>query len=187
MRWDGLFADLEAQLSALERSERSAEIGDRTRVETSRLEIVDRLRASVGGVLRVTATGGVAASGRVARVGRDWILFDEAPAGEMLVRLAPVTSVAGLSRLAAAATTRSVVESRLGLAHVLRAVARDRSAVRVYLSDGLVRSGTLDRVGLDFVDLAVHAEGEPRRHTDVRDVLVIPIAALVAVRRGATG
>jgi len=65
----------------------------------------------------------------------------------------------------------------------LRGIARDRSAVRLLLRDGSALAGTVDRVGADFVELAAHPAGELRRRVEVRDVLVVPTAALAVVRR----
>ena len=42
--------------------------------------------------------------------------------------------------------------------------------------------GTIDRVGRDHVDLAVHDRGEPRREGAVREVRIVPLAALLLVR-----
>lgn len=50
MRWDDLFADLEAQAEALATAERAAEVDELVRLETSRLRLADRLRPAVGGV-----------------------------------------------------------------------------------------------------------------------------------------
>ena len=79
--------------------------------------------------------------------------------------------------------SESVVESRLTLRSALRGLVRDRSAVQVRLVDARMITGTLDRVGADFVELAEHAAAEPRRRADVRDVLVLPLAAIVLIRR----
>jgi len=60
---------------------------------------------------------------------------------------------------------------------------RDRSTVQVRLTDGRTVAGTLDRVGADFVELGEHPAGELRRAAEVRDLLVLPIQAIVLVRR----
>ncbi len=183
MRWDGLFADLEAQVEALERVERAAEVDQRARVEIGRVRLVDRLRAGAGDQVRVRALGGLTLFGTLARVGAGWLLLDEGAGREALVATSAIQSVAGLGRLAAAPESEGVVESRLGLRHALRGIARDRSAVRLVLLDQSVLDGTIDRVGADFLELAEHGGGEVRRRAEVRDGLVVPIAGLVAVRR----
>lgn len=187
MRWDGLFADLEAQVDALERLERAAEVDERTRGEIGTLTVHDRLRAAVGATLRVQARGGCALRGVVARVGPDWLLLDEGHGREVVVRSAAIIAVRGLPRVSAVPGSAGVVESRLGLRHVLRGIARDRSPVRLHLADGTTDGATvdatIDRVGGDFVEVAVHAAGEARRRQEVREVELVPLDALVAVRR----
>ncbi len=43
-------------------------------------------------------------------------------------------------------------------------------------------TGTIDRVGADFLELAVHAAWEPRRAGSVRSVALVPLSAIVLVR-----
>lgn len=183
MRWDGLFADLEAQAAAMAGAELGAEVQDRTRLENSRLSLQDRLRPAVGSRIRLRCLAGVTLTGRLCRVSPEWLLLDEGAGREAVVACAAIGSVAGLGRAAAAPDSAPLIESRLGLGHVLRGVARDRSVLRLQLADSSVMDGTLDRVGADFVELALHAAGELRRRGEVREVLAIPFGAIVAVRR----
>jgi hypothetical protein len=60
---------------------------------------------------------------------------------------------------------------------VLRDLCRRRVAAEVHTTAG-VRTGTIDRVGRDHLDLAVHERGEPRRHRNVADVLLLPFSAV---------
>lgn len=186
MRWDGLFADLEAQAAALDRAERAGEVEERTRTEIGAQRLRDRLRAAVDSDLGLICTGGLSVSGVLRRVGSDWLLVDEGGGRECLVPLAAVQSVRGVGRQVVT-EIEGVVESRLGLRHALRGIARDRSAVRLHLADGSTLAATLDRVGADFVEAALHPAGEARRPADVREVRLVVLEALVAVRRGAVG
>ena len=183
MRWDELFADLEAQASALERIERGGEVDERTRGEVGGLSLVDRVRAAMGAPVTVQVIGGLVVTGSVARVGPDWLLVDEQAGRETVVVLAAVLRLRGLLRYSAVPHSMGVVESRLGLRHVLRGIARDRSAVRLHLVDGSVVDATVDRVGADFVEVATHGAGEARRRAEVRDIEAVPLAVLTAVRR----
>jgi hypothetical protein len=110
-------------------------------------------------------------------------LLDASEGREVLVATALLVAVSGLGRSAAPPGTAGAVEARTSLRQLLRAVARDRSEVRLELADGSTVAGTLDRIGRDFVDVATHAPGELRRHHAVREVQLIPVVAIAAVRR----
>jgi hypothetical protein len=183
MRWDALFADLEAQAAVLGQEVRAAEVAERARGEIGALRVVDRARAALGTALRARLLGGHAVAGRLRRVGADWLLLDEDAGHETVVALDHLIGVRGLGRQSAVPDSVGVVESRLGLRHVLRGLVRDRAAVRVLLSDGSALDATLDRVGADFVEVAAHPAAEPRRRADVRDVELIALRGLAAVRR----
>lgn len=183
VRWDELFDDLEAQAEALAVADRAGEIDERTRIELGGLALGDRLRVAVGRAVQIQLAGGLAISGTLDRVGADWLLIDEGAGREALMALDAAVSIGGLGRSAAVPGTEGVVYGRLTLRHALRGVTRDRSAVRLHLTDGSALDATLDRVGADFVDVALHAPAEVRRRSEVRGVRTVPIAAIAAVRR----
>jgi hypothetical protein len=185
MRWDALFADLEAQAAAQARAERAAEVEERTRAEVGALAISDRLRGALGQPLRFHVAGAVTVAGALRHVGADWVLVDEGAGREVLLANGALLRVSGLTRHSAAGGAPGVVEARMSLRHALRAVARDRSGVRVHLRDSTVLSATIDRVGADFLEVALHASGEPRRRGDVREVALVALTAVAAVRRAA--
>ncbi|MBC3762831.1 hypothetical protein H7K62_14125 [Quadrisphaera sp. RL12-1S] len=181
MRWDALFADLEAQLDAAD-DDVSAMHAERVRAEVASVELRDRLRAALGQRVALRLAGGEAVDGVLRGAGPDWLLVED-PAGEALVPTAAVLLLDGLTRSLAAPP--GAVERRLGLASVLRGVARDRSAVRIWLRGdaGGVLTGTVDRVGADHLDLARHAVDEARRPGSVRGVVTVPLPALTCLRR----
>ena len=183
MRWDALFADLEAQGAALWAAERGAEIADRTRSEVGRLGLIDRLRPAVGSRLRVGCRAGLTLAGRLDRVHPEWLLIEEDTGREAVVAMSAVISIGGLGTSSAVPDSMPVVDARFGLRLALRGIARDRSPGRLYLTDGTVIDGTLDRVGADFVEVAVHPVGEPRRRSSVVQAVVLATEALVALRR----
>ena len=53
MRWEALFADLEAQLEAARSAELSADVAELTRAERATVELSSRLRSAHGQVLTV--------------------------------------------------------------------------------------------------------------------------------------
>lgn len=178
MRWDELFADLEGQLAQAEAAELLGEVADRTRREWALLTVRDRV---VPGS-RVTAVllGGTTVGGRVAEVGSDWLLVEEPGGRELLLATAGVLSLSGVD--ARTEVADGEVARRLDLRWALRGLARNRSAVELVLVDGSRRSGTIDRVGADHLELAEHPLGEPRRSAAVLGVVLVPLTALVAVR-----
>lgn len=183
MRWRGLFEDLEAQFEAAHSAELAGEVAERSRREAALLRLADRLRAAEGAVLAVTLPGAGVLRGRVLDAGVDWLLLEEDGAREVLVPLDPVLGVTGLGARSAAPQDGAVAK-RLDLRWALRGLARSRTGVALGLVDGSVATGTLDRVGADHLDLAEHGLGEARRPAAVRQVRLVPLAALALIRSG---
>jgi hypothetical protein len=188
MRWDALFADLEAQLYAAGRLALESEANERARMDQAALTLADRLRGQLGAPLRVRLSGGLAFAGGLAHVGSAWIVLDE-PGRSVLIALSAVQLVEGLGRPAAPEDPGR--QRRLGLGSALRALARDRQDVALYLASGPEGSfhtitGTIDRVGKDFLEMAAVPWGEARRAGNVRGVYAVPftaVAALASARR----
>ncbi|MDP9241357.1 MAG: hypothetical protein M3O55_12085 [Actinomycetota bacterium] len=186
-RWEALFGELEADLAESGAADLRAEVADRTRREQATLRLVDRLRPVIGHQVRVRLVAGGVAKGRLADVGADWLLLADVGAelrAAVLVPLGQVAAIDGLGVRSAMPGSEGRVAAALDLRHALRRLARDRAAVLVGMVDGGSVAGTLDRVGSDFIEVAVHPIGEPRRAAAVRQVLAIPIAAVSMVRSG---
>ena len=181
MRWDELFADLEAQLVAAEDAELAGEVADRTRGEVGGTALVDRARTAVGGPLRVQVVGHEPVAGLLLEVGSEWLLLRDAQGRDVLVPWAAVLALVGLGAATADRDEMGPTFRRLGLSFALRALARDRAAVAVALLDGSVVTGTVDRVGRDFFDLSEHPHGEARRAREVAAVRVIRQEAVALV------
>ncbi|MGH8777371.1 MAG: hypothetical protein ACRDWI_20290 [Jiangellaceae bacterium] len=183
MRWQRLFEDLEAQVEQADQAELGAEVADRTRRELARVRLADRLRAAVGGQVTVRVAGVGLLQATVQAVGPDWLLLAERAGFEALVPLGSVVGITGLGPRSSVPGTEGVVVARLGLAHALRGVARDRSDVRVTLVDGSGASGTVDRVGTDFFELAERGLHDARRPVVGHTVQTVPFAGLGILRR----
>ncbi len=177
VRWDDLFADLEAQLEAVGRATWEADVAELARAERARVTLAERVAAHRDPIV-VELAGGLRRTGRVADAGPDWLLLvDDGP--DAVVPLAAVRGLVGLGHRAAGPAPGRV--RPLGLTAVLRALVRRRVPVRLLLDQAPDATGTLDAVLADHLELAVHDPDVPRRASAVVGVRVVPLAALRAV------
>src|SRR4051794_32674357 len=137
MRWQQLFADLGGQFDEAEAAAERAESASRARAETGVVRLADRLAGALGQAVSLRCRGAGQLTGVLSDVGVDWLLVEDDTGREALVATAAVLSVAGLGRLTAApAADEGIVRGRWDLRRAARALARDRSGVRVVLDDG---------------------------------------------------
>jgi hypothetical protein len=183
MRWDALFSDIESQFSEDCRLSLEAEITERARVEAASVELVDRLRGSLGAHVAVHATTGTVFEGTLAHAGADALVLNEAR-HQVLIPYQAAARYVGLGRLSRGEPSQ--VRARIGLASALRGMSRDRSELVVILRQGDGQenrlTGVIDRVGKDFFDLAIMSPGEVRRASNVNQVSTIPFVSLSAIR-----
>jgi hypothetical protein len=182
MRWQQLFADLQAQFEVEEAAAERSESASRARAEVGALAITDRLRGALGRPLTLGCGAAGTVTGVLVEVGPDWLLVQDDAARPSLVALAAVRWVGGLGRRTAPAEPAGPVRGHLDLRRALRGLARDRSAVQVLLDEGSVLSGTLDRVGADHAELAEHPTDVPRRAEAVQGVRAVLIRGIAVVR-----
>ena len=182
MRWDALFNDMESQLAEADRLALDSEINERTRAEMVGLRLEDRLRAAVGYRIGVHLLCGESAQGKLTHVGADALVLDE-ERHQGLIPFAAAARYVGLGRHVQA--ENSPVRRSIGLAHSLRALARDRTEVTVTIGGGSGATrldGVIDRVGRDYIDLAAVIPGEARRTQSVGQVSAVPFTALAIIR-----
>jgi len=183
MRWDALFDDMEAQLAAEDRLGLDAEVAERARTELAGIELKDRLRGALGMRIVVQLFSGASFEGTLSHAGSEGLVLNE-ELHQVLIPYAGVARYTGLGRLAVG--EKSKVRQKLGLASALRGLARDRSSLTVFVAGGLAGetrlNGVIDRVGRDYLDLAVTEPGEARRAGNVREIATVPFAALAAIR-----
>jgi hypothetical protein len=184
MRWQQLFADLTAQFDEAEAAGELAESASRARAELGAVPLAGRFAGSTGARVRLRCRGVGQLEGVLVDAGPDWLLLADERGAETVVAVSTVTSAAGLGRRTSSEEDDGRPRVQFDLRLVLRAMARDRSAVVLTTDDGVVLTGTIDRVGADFVELAEHALGEPRRAAAVRAVHAVALAAVSVVRRG---
>lgn len=193
VRWDSFFQDLEDQLSAEWDAERAALDSEAERLRIARLGLRERLRAVAGtdDAVGVELADGTRHELSIAAVGADWIAGRALPAGSG-VTLVPLAALTGLTapeplllRSARAHAVPDRMADRITFGFALRDLARRRVPVTLGAVGGRALSGTLDRVGADHLDLALHALDETRRPEQVAGFRLVPLAAVAWVRTDA--
>lgn len=175
MRWDELFADLEAQLTAARVGETRAELSELVRAERATVHLADRLRATRGRSVRLhvgdlPGDPDAVVAGVLTEIGAGWVLVLEHGARQAIVPIGGIELVEGLAPHVSPATGE--VERRLGLGVALRALGRDRVEVHVH-TRGRTVTGRVERVGADHLDVAPDRGGA---------VWTVPLAAVRVVR-----
>ena len=178
MGWDerlfDLLDDLEGQAEALYAAERDAELADRSRAEYASVTLESRLMASTGRQVILDVAGAGRVSGELRRVGSGWCLVT-GHGRDSLVPTAAVEGVTGLSDRALPEVAWSPV-ARLGLGSPLRRLADEGVPCVLVTRSGVRHEVELVRIGRDFVEAGVAADGgRPRR-------VVLAIAAIGVVQ-----
>jgi hypothetical protein len=201
MRWDSLFDDLESQLEHELHSDESDLRAEEYRHRLSRLTLRERISTfgSSAGRAREALTVVLVTGESLVVVpqtfGRDWF------SGDLVTEAGPPPAVVIVMEAISAVlvpkpvVTRSIdvpepphsdprLTDRIGVAFALRDLCRRRSFVQVHCrtSASEVHSGTIDRVGRDHFDLAVHEPGLPRRERNVAHQRLVPFGQLTYLR-----
>lgn len=190
MRWNNLFDDLEGQLEHEIGAEDVDLRVEEERLRLGRLALRDRLLAFRGTEPVVVLHGdGSRSTVGIVTVGKDWISGDLVDTTSRRSQcIVPLAAVAGLQLTAAqsAVSLRSgdeeaALSARLGLAYVLRDLCRRRRSLDLLLGYGELH-GTIDRVGRDHIDLAIHERDVARRQSAVTGIRIVPFTELRLVR-----
>lgn len=194
MRWERLFQDLEDQLEREADAELEDIARDEERLRIARLSVIDRLRDFVGEpgtvpTVLVSVTQAVLDC-TIIRCGRDWMLVQihepVSLAGTALVPVASLRSVrigaSGLRearrpQFAASAVSQRPLSPDIALTFVLRDLCRRRRHVTLR-GDATETAGTIDRVGKDHLDIAIHSAGIPRSSPAVSHIEIVPLARI---------
>ena len=183
MRWDALFNDMESQFAEADRLSMELEVTERARVETASIDLVDRLRGSLGNHVAVHLVCGIIFEGALSHAGADALVLNEAR-HQVLIPYAAAARYVGMGRLSV--SEPSQVRRSIGLSSALRGLARDRSELVVTITGGSEQgrglAGVIDRVGRDYFDLAAVSPGEVRRASAIKQVSTIPFGALASIR-----
>lgn len=168
MRWNRLFADLEGQAADLELEERDALVSELRDGEWAETSWRDLLGGHV--VLQVAGLGRV--EGEVRLVNEQVVHLASERAEHVVAGGAVLEVIAGERR----ASSPTVVTSRLGWGHLLRAAKDDGDRTMLTRTDGTTVDGTVDVIGRDFVTVRT---GTGRTRT-------VPFGSLAALTLSAT-
>lgn len=196
MRWNNLFDDLESQLEHELSAEDTDLQAEEERLRLGRMTIRDRLwtlheRSSGSEYFVRFIIDGTVVKIAPGSLGRDWISGDVIDDGsrrhQVIVPLQVIGSIildreqTSVSLATPASTAHSVLSARLGITFVLRDLCRRRCELDLVLASGPLH-GTIDRVGRDHCDLAMHEAGMPRRPAAVNQYRIIPLDQVLMVR-----
>jgi hypothetical protein len=191
MRWDNLFDDLESQLEQELSAEEVDLRAEEERLRLARLGIRDRLLALQQRALKLVLADGSRITVLPTTFGRDWFageVFEES--GRHPQCVVPIDAIAGIvvakehvseSLGGSKEESPDSLSARLGLTFVLRDLCRRRQPLELFLN-GTRMHGTIDRVGRDHLDLAVHEPGRPRRDAEVTEYRIVRLSDVLFVR-----
>jgi hypothetical protein len=196
VRWDRFFDDLEDQLASEWEAERAALDTEAERLRLSRVALRERLTQLADGTatLSFEFAGGAVVRAGVSGVGADWVALAP-PEGRARAIVAPLASIESIgmphaellrSARPSAGPPRSSLAERVTFGFVLRDLSRRRVGVAIHLTSARALTGTIDRAGVDHLDLAMHEPGEHRRADAVTGHRVVPFASVawIAVDAG---
>jgi small nuclear ribonucleoprotein (snRNP)-like protein len=180
MRWEdrgddsvlGMLDDLEMQAEGLHLAERAVEVNELSVAQYAEVELVGRLHASVGRMVRVATTAGIDLHGRLTGTGADWVLISDGHGRASFVHLSAVAFFGGLAPGSMPVDARPL-SARLSLRSALRQLAEDRRVCTLHLKGGRTLQGNLVRAGADF---AVLRQGE------TADQLTVPVTSIAVVQ-----
>ncbi|MCC6375517.1 MAG: hypothetical protein IT191_00695 [Microbacteriaceae bacterium] len=196
MRWENLFDDLESQLEVELGSDEIDMQAEEERLRLGRLTIRDRLKELAASspnaprFCRLELADGVRVRVCLEAIGKDWLSGEvQIESGSSRTWLIPLEGIATVVvDRALEVTTKDQfkepvreLSDRLGFGFALRDLSRRR--VDLDLVTRLGNShGTIDRVGRDHIDFAVHEKGTPRRENSVSEFRLVPFTQILAVK-----
>jgi hypothetical protein len=170
MRWEALFADLQGQWDAAQRADDDARIADLAELEMGRATVADRIRARRDATISFRLVDGSEVAGVLLDAAEHWALVRCAERRCVV----PLSAVVAAWPLGPVAPAPGVVERRLGVTHVLRAIAREGAVVRLRALRTEAR-GRIVRVGADHLDLVAEGVDGPGA------LVTVVLGALLAV------
>ncbi|HJF14433.1 MAG TPA: hypothetical protein K8V32_06445 [Enteractinococcus helveticum] len=185
MRWNDLFADLEAQLQFGHWEAVEQDAAELTRGLWAELTLMDRLRGALGEQVRMVLADGRSQVIDLRSVGPAWVGGIDETSSVIIVR----DAIRGIdTNLKRAVVPSRPMRAGPSVLAIYRTLARRREPVQVVSRQGaMLAEGTIDRVGKDHLDIAIHARDEFRRSSVVQGWRIIPTDAIQLVRASPMG
>lgn len=185
MRWNDLFTDLEAQLRFGQWEAVEQDAAELTRGMWAELTLMDRLRGVLEQQIRMILADGRLQALKVQAIGPAWVGGTDETSSLIVLRDAIVSIESDLSR---AVVPSRPLQAGPSVLAIYRALARRREPIQVVSKRGVVLAeGTIDRVGKDHIDVALHARDEFRRASALRGERIIPTDVIQLVRASPMG
>ncbi|MBX3088473.1 MAG: hypothetical protein KF742_08270 [Cryobacterium sp.] len=197
MRWEQLFDDLESQLELELDSDKVDLMAEEERLRLGRLTVRDRLKAllraedKMSSSVAIELAGDIRARIALTAIGRDWFTGDVYSEDRVIANwLIPIEKVVSiqLNRNQIRSSLDRVpkedergLSDRLGFGFALRDLARRRCEVEL-VAGPVTMHGTIDRVGKDHLDLAIHENGIPRRERSVLQYRLVQLGQITYLR-----
>ena len=167
MRWQNFFSELEQEFEAALGAEERDHHNDELRLVWAQTSLQARLAHSCATRPQLDIElGGISLTGEVAACGWDWISGEFTTEGASRAKYCVIPSRnIEISHLDCACLPQALDQvgspaRRIPLSIVLRDLARRRRAVDAMLHSGRAVTGTIQRVGKDWCDLAPHGAAE---------------------------
>lgn len=191
MTWEALFDDLTSGLESEWEYERAAREAERQRLRIAqttmhtRLGVLSASQEHIATTLRDMRV----LTGEVVGNGADWVALRSAAASLHLIPETALVSVAAPSeaiRLSipsgeAPEPGTASLAARMTFGYVARDLARRRVPVLIHATGGWQHHGTIDRAGVDHLDLAVHDRDVARRERAVRSVHMLGFGHITSI------
>jgi hypothetical protein len=178
MRWDRLFLDLEQRFDRELAAEAAMVAADEARAQHAALTLAQR--TGDAGLVVLRTRGGTTMRITIESIGPGWLAGRESEGGASV--LVPVTSIEWMrAERADGDVPTPARRNRITLAIALRELSRRRSIIELDLGHDRP-TGTIDRVAVDHLDLAVHPADEPRRAAAVTATWLVAFTAIDRLR-----
>lgn len=153
MIWGEIFAELEAELQAIHKGEREAEVVEMVHAEAATISFGDRLRNRKGHILYLRLRHGETRSGELAEATQSWCFLHDGNRRHII----PFHAIVCAWPLSGAAPPPRGITARLSLGYALRKLASQAALVCVVTEGGSFQ-GHIGMVGADYCDLHTPAK-----------------------------